>query len=86
MTQGKKTRIRVRSSLSTYVGELLIPPMRNRISDVLNDESVLFLNLTDVVRAILLFYMSPLWSTLLGVLVLKEQLTVNRFFVFECRD
>ena len=42
MTQGKKTRIRVRSSLSTYVGELLIPPMRNRISDVLNDESVLF--------------------------------------------
>jgi hypothetical protein len=48
MTQGKKTRIRVRSSLSTYVGELLIPPMRNRISDVLNDESVIFLNLTDV--------------------------------------
>lgn len=48
MTQGKKTRIRVRSSLSTYVGELLIPPMRNRISDVLNDESVLFINLTDV--------------------------------------
>jgi len=49
MTQGKRTRIRVRSSLSTYVGELLIPPMRNRISDVLNDESVLFVNLTDVV-------------------------------------
>ena len=36
------------------------------------------LNLTDVVRAILLFYMSPLWSTLLGVLVLKERLSVNR--------
>jgi drug/metabolite transporter (DMT)-like permease len=36
------------------------------------------LNLTDVVRAILLFYMSPLWSTLLGVLVLKECLSVNR--------
>ncbi|MDH5562929.1 MAG: hypothetical protein OEY91_04800 [Nitrospirota bacterium] len=49
MTQGKKTRIRVRSSLSTYVGELLIPPMRNRISDVLNDESVIFVNLTNVV-------------------------------------
>ncbi len=49
MTQGKKTRIRVRTSLSTYVGELLIPPMRNRISDVLNDESVVFINLTDVV-------------------------------------
>jgi drug/metabolite transporter (DMT)-like permease len=36
------------------------------------------LNLTDVVRAILLFYMSPLWSTLLGIVILKEQLTTNR--------
>jgi len=36
------------------------------------------LNLTDVVRAILLFYMSPLWSTLLGIVVLKERLTANR--------
>ncbi len=36
------------------------------------------LNITDVVRAILLFYMSPLWSTLLGILMLKERLTVNR--------
>lgn len=36
------------------------------------------LNLTDVVRAILLFYMSPLWSTLLGILILKERLTGNR--------
>ena len=36
------------------------------------------LNLTDVVRAILLFYMSPLWSTLLGIVVLKERLTGNR--------
>jgi drug/metabolite transporter (DMT)-like permease len=36
------------------------------------------LNLTDVVRAILLFYMSPLWSTLLGIVILKERLTVNR--------
>jgi drug/metabolite transporter (DMT)-like permease len=35
-------------------------------------------NLTDVVRVILLFYMSPLWSTLLGILVLKERLTGNR--------
>ena len=29
------------------------------------------LNLTEVVRAILLFYLSPLWSTLLGLLVLR---------------
>ena len=36
------------------------------------------LNLTDVVRAILLFYMSPLWSTLLGIVLLKERLTANR--------
>ena len=36
------------------------------------------INLTDVVRAILLFYMSPLWSTLLGILVLRERLTPNR--------
>lgn len=36
------------------------------------------LNLTDVVRAILLFYLSPLWSTLLGMLILKERLTPNR--------
>lgn len=36
------------------------------------------LNLTDVVRAILLFYMSPLWSTLLGIVVLRERLTPNR--------
>jgi hypothetical protein len=48
MNQGKKTRIRVRSSLATYVGDILVPPMRNRISDVLNDESVQFINLTDV--------------------------------------
>jgi len=36
------------------------------------------INLTDVVRAILLFYLSPVWSTLLGILVLKERLTANR--------
>ena len=36
------------------------------------------INLTDVVRVILLFYMTPLWSTLLGVFILKEKVTVNR--------
>ena len=36
------------------------------------------INLTDVVRAILLFYMTPLWSTLLGLLLLGERLTLNR--------
>ena len=36
------------------------------------------LNLTEVVRAILLFYMSPLWSTLLSYFILKERLSANR--------
>ncbi len=36
------------------------------------------LNLTDVVRAILLFYLSPVWSTVLGIAVLRERLTGNR--------
>ncbi len=36
------------------------------------------LNLTDVVRALLLFYLSPLWSTLLGIAFLNERLTANR--------
>ena len=36
------------------------------------------LNLTDVIRALLLFYMAPLWSTLLGVLILNERLNINR--------
>jgi len=36
------------------------------------------INLTEVVRAILLFYLSPVWSTLLGMLLLNERLTANR--------
>lgn len=36
------------------------------------------LNLTELVRAILLFYISPVWSTVLGILILNEKLTVNR--------
>lgn len=36
------------------------------------------LNQTEVVRAILLFYLSPLWSVLLGLVLLNERLTVNR--------
>ncbi len=36
------------------------------------------LNMTDVVRVILLFYMTPLWSTLLGALFLGERITLNR--------
>jgi hypothetical protein len=34
---------------ATYVGDFVIPPMRNRVSDVLNEEQRLFISLTDVV-------------------------------------
>lgn len=49
MSEEKKARIRVRTVTSTYVGDFVIPPMRKRVSDVLNDEERLFINLTDVV-------------------------------------
>ena len=49
MAEGKKTRIRVRTVNGTYVGDFWIPAMRNRVSDVLNEEQRLFINLTDVV-------------------------------------
>jgi len=39
----------VRTVSSLYVGDFVIPPMRNRVSDVLNEEERLFINLTDVV-------------------------------------
>ncbi len=35
---------------------------------------------TDVVRSILLFYLTPIWSTLLGLLFLGERLSWQRFF------
>jgi drug/metabolite transporter (DMT)-like permease len=34
--------------------------------------------MTDVVRVILLFYLTPVWGTLLGLVFLGERLTVNR--------
>jgi hypothetical protein len=49
MAEGKKARIRVRTVNGTYVGDFVIPAMRNRVSDVLNEEQRLFINLTDVV-------------------------------------
>ena len=35
-------------------------------------------NLTDVIHAMLLFYVSPIWSTLLGIVFLGERLALNR--------
>lgn len=34
--------------------------------------------LTDVINAILLFYLTPIWSTLAGVVFLRERLTLGR--------
>ncbi len=45
----KKVRVCVRTGTSIYVGDFLIPPMRNRLSDVLNEEDRIFINLTDVI-------------------------------------
>jgi hypothetical protein len=47
-TEGKKVRIKVRTIHSTYIGDILLPAMRNRVSDYFNDEKYMFLNLTDV--------------------------------------
>lgn len=49
LTDGRKVRIRVRTVNGTYVGDFLIPPKRNRVSDAINEEARLFISLTDVV-------------------------------------
>lgn len=49
MPEGKKVRIRVRTVGCTYVGDFLVPPMRHRVSDAINEEARLFISLTDVV-------------------------------------
>jgi hypothetical protein len=47
-TDGKKVRVRVRTSQAVYIGDILLPAMRNRMSDYFNDEKYTFFNLTDV--------------------------------------
>ena len=49
MADGKKVRIHVRTVNGTYVGDFLIPSARNRVSDAINEETDLFISLTDVV-------------------------------------
>ncbi len=46
--EGKKVRIKVRTVNAVYIGDILLPAMRNRVSDFLNDDKFVFLNLTDV--------------------------------------
>lgn len=48
MTQGRKVRVKIRTVAASYEGDLLIPPMRKRVSDVFNDSDTNFINLTDV--------------------------------------
>ncbi len=48
MAAGKKVRVKVRTVYASYEGVLIIPPMRKRVSDVLNEEERNFINLTDV--------------------------------------
>lgn len=49
MAEGKKVRIRVRTVNGSYVGDFLMPPMRYRVSDAINEDTRLFISLTDVV-------------------------------------
>lgn len=48
VTDGKKVRVKVRTIHAVYVGDVLLPAMRNRMSDYFNDEAHTFFNLTDV--------------------------------------
>jgi hypothetical protein len=48
VAEGKKVRIKIRTVNCEYVGDFLIPPMRNRVSDAINEEQRLFISLTDV--------------------------------------
>jgi hypothetical protein len=48
MSGGKKVRVKVRTVYASYEGILIIPEMRKRVSDVLNEEERNFINLTDV--------------------------------------
>jgi hypothetical protein len=48
MSGGKKVRVKVRTVYASYEGILIIPEMRKRVSDVLNEEERTFINLTDV--------------------------------------
>ncbi len=48
LPEGKKVRIRVQTVKNTYIGDFLIPVMRNRDSDAINEDQRLFVSLTDV--------------------------------------
>ena len=49
MTESRRAHVKVRMVNATYAGDFVIPEMRNRVSDVLNDDQRIFTNLTDMI-------------------------------------
>ncbi|MBI1821756.1 MAG: hypothetical protein HY036_09750 [Nitrospirae bacterium] len=48
MGDTKKILVTVRTQSATYFGNIYVPAIRKRVSDLLNDEAKMFINLTDV--------------------------------------
>ncbi|MFQ5781210.1 MAG: hypothetical protein ACE5HN_10560 [Nitrospiria bacterium] len=48
MSEIKRTKVQVKTMRTTYEGYMTVPEMRKRISDIVNEEDRLFINLTDV--------------------------------------
>ena len=48
MGETKKVLITVRTQSATYTGNIYVPEIRRRVSDLLNDEAKIFINLTEV--------------------------------------
>jgi hypothetical protein len=49
MPDARTVRVTIRTVVAVYVGDLHIPAMRTRVSDVFNDEQRHFLSLSNVV-------------------------------------
>ncbi len=62
-------------AFASHWRSILLPGLLSGFAFALYIASI---NLTEVVRALLLFYTTPLWSTLFGILLLGERLTLNR--------
>jgi drug/metabolite transporter (DMT)-like permease len=65
----------VRRRFARYGFGLLVTGLATGAAFALYSTSLL---LTEVVRVLLLFYLTPVWSTLLGLVLLHERLTVAR--------
>lgn len=49
MPEPRTVRVAVRTVVALYVGDLYVPAMRTRVSDVFNDEQRHFLSLSNVI-------------------------------------